>query len=838
MENRAHQDQEKAAKTPQKNKRNVEGIYPLSPSQQGMYVESLVGEGSGVHIEQSCWRIRGCFHAVAFEQAWREIFKRHPILRAAIVAKTVEPLQVVVRDIPLPITIRDVSEKTSEQQRHLVKEHLAQVRRTGFNFTKPPLMALDIFITTEDEFYFCWSMHHILLDGWCIGLVLSELVTLYEGFSKGQYMQLPPARPYWDYLDWLKKQDIGQAQDFWRTLLREWNGPTALGVANKEAPPIANQAASLSESIELSSKLSNNLTLLCQRHRVSLSSLCQAAWGILLSIYSEESRVVFGATVSGRPAELPGVQSMVGLFINTLPVLVSLDGNQTLKDFLSEVQQQQVERQAFEYCSTGQIYEWCELAKSASGSAPLYHSILVVENMPIQVNDEESADAMNVLEVMSQGAQTNYPLVLMVVPGKQLQIKAIFHPAHFLVSDIQLILAQMESLFEHMTEQRQEIPLQDLLSVFQKQAKPIFYNAHSYLHNSSFDGDTTSEEYIAPRYDIELTLARIWQDLLGVKRIGVRDNFFSLGGHSLLVLKLLKSIEQHFQQVLPVASILASPTIETMAQQLREHSLGKRQWSPLVNLRQASSKQDEQVLFCLHPLGGNVLCYGDLAQHLPVNWTVIGIQAPGIEEGQEPFTNLSDMSEYYYQAILSAGYTGPFNFIGYSFGGYLAMELAKRFDSKGETIARLVLLDTPAPSIVSALHKGDRADLLASLFPALDLQPQDLRQLDDLDAQLQAVMQHAQAAQFIPPEFGLAEAKRFFAVCEANHFMPIELEPYKGNVSLLRAQSRAERISQDKSLGWTHLVTGHLQIAWVEGEHETMMSHTYCDVLANAVLET
>jgi thioesterase domain-containing protein len=326
---------------------------------------------------------------------------------------------------------------------------------------------------------------------------------------------------------------------------------------------------------------------------------------------------------------------------------------------------------------------------------------------------------------------------------------------------------------------------------------------------------------VAPRDDIELRLAGIWQRALGVAAAGVHDDFFELGGHSLLVLQLVNDIRAEFGRDLPLSVIFASPTIEALAATLRA-SADPAEWSPLVAVQPRGSRPP---LYCVHPLGGHVLCYADLARQLPPDQPLFGLQAPGMEEGQAPLASIGEMADEYLRRVRARQPAGPYALAGYSFGGYVAYEMAQRLRQAGEKVALLALLDTPAPSVIrGGARPIDSAALLSSLFPVLGLSEDALRASGSEDDQLACVVARAREANLVPPGFTMDEARRYFAVCKTNQAMRADPRPYGGRITLLRATEGAERISADPALGWRALADGGLDVHWVGGRHENMLA--------------
>ena len=212
-------------------KKNIESVYPLSPMQRGMLFHSLYAPESGVYCTQLSCVLEGDLNHSAFEQAWQGVVDTHPILRTAFVWEGLEtPVQVVGKRVTLPIERADWREQTESEQQEQLSALLAADQQRGFQLTKAPLMRLTLVRLSEQRHQLIWNHHHLLLDGWCLPLLLKEVFALYEGLRQGVAVQLPPSRPYKDYIAWLQQQDLGQAESYWREKLKGFTAPTELGL--------------------------------------------------------------------------------------------------------------------------------------------------------------------------------------------------------------------------------------------------------------------------------------------------------------------------------------------------------------------------------------------------------------------------------------------------------------------------------------------------------------------------------------------------------------------------------------------------------------------------------
>ena len=394
---------------------NITDLYELSPMQQGMLFHSLYSPESGIYFEQRSCKLKGNLNISAFKTAWQKVIERHTILRTAFYWEEVEkPLQVVHNQVDLSWIEENWQGLTINQQTDKLEEFLQADRQQGFDLNKPPLMRCALLQIQTSEYYFVWSHHHLLMDGWCNGILLKEVFSFYQAAISGKSLFLPPPRPYRDYIEWLQQQDIALSEQFWRDKLKGFTAPTPL---IKDSRTVTSPQDIVSEEqIRLPIKLTTEIQNLAQENRLTLNTIAQGIWAILLSRYSGENDIVFGATVSGRPPNLPGVESIVGLFINTLPVRVNLSGEEEFLPWLQQLQTQQIEQESFSYSSLIDIQQWSDVPPGVG----LFESLVIFENYPVSIDAVLQGWSDDLQITQARGFErTNYPLSLTVIPGAE-----------------------------------------------------------------------------------------------------------------------------------------------------------------------------------------------------------------------------------------------------------------------------------------------------------------------------------------------------------------------------------------------------------------------------------
>jgi len=429
--------------------KNVEAIYPLSPMQEGMLFHTLAEPESGVYFQQVCFHLRGNVKQQAFEEAWSRVVQRHAVLRTLFLwERDKEPLQIVREEVGVPWTREDWRGLSPAEQERRFDSFLREDRTKGFQLTEAPLLRLALFRTQEDYSLLVFSFHHILLDGWSSPLIMKEVFSCYEALAREQDIRLDRPKHYRDYIAWLKRQDMPKAEAYWRKTLSGFTAPTALPAGRSALKPGAARSAGYEHAVlktQLDAGVSASLQSLARNHQLTINTLVQGAWALLLSRYSNTQDVVYGSTVAGRPADLPGVESMVGLFINTLPVRIQVSPEEMLLPWLKRLQEQQVEARQYEYTPLAQIQVWSEIPRGQA----LFDSILIFENYPLDRSQKSTYAGLEIQDIQVL-ERTNYPLTLEIMMGAQLGITALYDANRLDGATAERILAHLRTVLEEM----------------------------------------------------------------------------------------------------------------------------------------------------------------------------------------------------------------------------------------------------------------------------------------------------------------------------------------------------------------------------------------------------
>ena len=433
---------------------DLEDIYPLSSLQSGMLFHTLYSPDDGVYFEQLTGQIRGQLNISAFSTAWQIVVDRHPILRSAFVWENQEPpIQVVNNSVKFSVTEQDWRDLPPTQQQSQLQKYLSADKKQGFELNVAPLMRFTLIRLDDSTWQWVWSHHHLLLDGWSLPIIFKEVLEIYQSVTKGIPYHLDTVPPYRNYIEWLLIRDRQQAEEFWCEQLAGICEPTPISQKQAETTDVAEFEPYEAIDLRLSDEEFAALQTMAQNHRITLNTLAQGAWALLLQKYGAGEDVLFGATVSGRPPEITDVENMVGLFINTLPMGVKLNPDVTVAAWLQEIQQRQVQMREYEYSKLTDIRQ---IAGFPSGE-PMFESILVFENYPVNESLKNQGEDIQVDNIEFH-ERTNYPLTVAFVPDTGLLLKLNYETKFLSPPAAKLMLQRLRRLLVELA-QKPEVSL-------------------------------------------------------------------------------------------------------------------------------------------------------------------------------------------------------------------------------------------------------------------------------------------------------------------------------------------------------------------------------------------
>ncbi len=527
---------------------NVEDIYNLSPIQKGALLHGLSSANAAdLYITQLVAELGGDVDLEAFESAWRQTVDRHSMLRTGFFWEDLdEPLQVVRERLDLPVTRLDWRDAATEQEsKERLDRFLAQDRAKGFDMSEAPLMRLATMELPGGRAQFVLSFHVLLLDGWSKGLVFKTVYALYTALRDGKTPAAAQSTPFKKYIEWTARQDVSGSESFWRSTL-DGAAPTPIG--GRTAADASGSLRFGEASVYLNADQLERLQAFARSRRLTMNTLIQAAWALLLGRYSGRTDVVFGGAVNGRAPDLTGGEDIVGFLVNTVPVRARIPADRSVGEWLEAFQNEQNELRTHENVPLAAIRDWSDI----KAPAPLFESVILFENWP-------AVEALSLYENLRLVplVRTMYPLTLCVFPqGERYLLYIAYDRNRIADQDAPRVVEDLAALLEGLIE-GVEKPAAELLRA--APGSPAFGAV------GDAPAAAAGRHYVEPATAMEKQVAAHCAEILGLERIGAEDNFFDLGGHSLFAAQLGARLREAYGIELPLHAVFAEPTVAGVA---------------------------------------------------------------------------------------------------------------------------------------------------------------------------------------------------------------------------------------------------------------------------------
>lgn len=518
-------------------RRNIESIYPLAPLQEGILFHTLMApDDAGIYIPQMAYHLEGPIDRPRMRAAWQGVLARHSALRSAIHwEERDQPFQIVYRDLPLSWEELDWQGQDTDQA---LADLFARNRARPFDLRRPPLLRLQLARVGDDRHVLILCHHHLILDGWSTARMLQDVMALYRGAA------LPPARPYADFIRWLKQQDHARSLGFWREYTQDTPGPSIAFGAVGETPRFERREWAFPGD------LADGVQAFCKTGGVTFNTLLQGALGLYVAEKLGRDDIFFGSATAGRPASLAGSTEMVGLFINALPTRARIDRAQTVGQWLTALQTRQAATIEHEHIALRDIQ---------GNLGTLFDCLLVVENYPVTMGDGGGDITLGKVEF---DEWTHFPLTLLVAPGHAGMKLILRHDASVLsANELRAFLTRYVEILRGMIrgpDSRVESLVAPLASL------PPAMPQHT-------DKSDTARP---PETETEREIARIWAEVLKQPPPMATDNFFLSGGHSLLAAKVVTRLGAAFGIDLPVRALFDRPVLADLATHIDAQRIG------------------------------------------------------------------------------------------------------------------------------------------------------------------------------------------------------------------------------------------------------------------------
>lgn len=806
---------------------NIQDIYPLSPMQESMLVHSLATTGTQVNFEQSCMRFVGPLDISALQQAWSFVFDRHPALRTDFHWRGLaKPLQIVRRSALLPFQFETWPAFDDGRLQAL----LDRDRAVGFELDRAPLARLHLIQVARDETYLITSVHHLLVDGWCLAKLEWEVRAAYEAFRSSAKPSMEPVVRYRDYIAWLSEIDRDQVRQYFRERFRE-------PPHQHRIRPVRPQLDFATARLVLDPDASRLLNGLVRRRGVTIGAVAHVAWGLWSAASRGQADTVFCTTVSGRPPAIPGVERIVGLLINNLPVRLQYGPRTRVSDLLDDMTAQLADLQSHAYISPLDVVEVMDAVDRA---ASLFDTLVVVENVLPGTSAWNGADDLKV-EAVHTSLKTAYDLTFVLVPGDRIALSLVLPDGDgtaagqgdAILNEVAAILVALASSIDAPVN---NLPLPQRRTVSER-TDAVIRHDHQPLSRR-------------PRSTLEAIVAETVADFAETE-VDLADDLPSLGLSSLAIVSLAARLGERLGRTVPMTVLLEPRPIAELAA-----ALGKSQaWDAIVPMAGGAG----EPFVCVHPIAGDVSAFLDLARVMPPNLPLWAVQAPGLEPGQSPSESVEALAAANLEALEHRGLPAPRWLGGYSFGGIVAFEMARQLAAVNLKPERVVIIDTPAPlerhSILSTDPEVAEAEWLVRMadvrarFHGIDV----AFALDDLmdrdrACRLAFAVDRLRAAELLPADADIGWMERAHRTGLTNYQAFLNYAPDRNSarsvpLGVIRASTQigddlgelAGKWRDDPTLGWSEFADGPIATRSVEGDHITILTGAGVAEVARAI---
>ncbi len=540
----------------------LEDAYPLTPMQRLFYVMDMAGAGVG--LEQWQFRIDGRLAPHLLRQAFEKVIERHQILRTAFLAPGQhEPIQIVSPVATLPWRDLDWRELDDGARARMLSRELDEDASTGLDLTRPPLMRVSLLRLAEAEWRLVWTTHHLCIDGWSWPRLFKEISVIYAALEEQRSPKLDAAPSFVAYVGWLGRHQ-SSSEAFWKDALAGLAAPTPLPSKSAGASPVSAPGhGTTSRPVELVTKLpravTGSLVMLARANQMTLGTLTQGGWALLLAHYSACDDVLFGASFSGRPEELDGIETLIGPCVTNVPVRATFTRDEPVGALLSRLQRRQLDLNQHQYMPLDII----QSVSSIPWNRRLFDSHVVFQNYQVDSDAGHLGRDARITPV-EMPESTNYALTVVFTPGDELTIKLIYDPKQLGQDTAAAIMADLTHVLAMLGDRALGANIGDVLAALPAAMRG---KAIAVAEGPSMAVARVAPA-VAPRGDIEHKLVAIWRQLLGDKPIGIDDNFFDIGGQSILLVRAHRLIEKDLGRGVPIVALLRFPTIRALAAQL------------------------------------------------------------------------------------------------------------------------------------------------------------------------------------------------------------------------------------------------------------------------------
>ncbi|BAY30101.1 amino acid adenylation domain-containing protein [Nostoc carneum NIES-2107] len=857
------------------------GNLPVSFGQQRLWFLHQFEPNSSSNNMPVVVRFTGNLNVAILEESLREVVRRHEVLRTTFPAVNGKPTQVIATDVSLKLPVIDLQQVPEEQRE--TEAHILATKEAHqpFDLANGPVLRVLLLRLSDREHLLIWNMHSIVCDGASSDVFYQDFTTIYKALSAGLPSPLPPLPvqyadfTHWQH-QWLQGEVLESQVNYWKQKL-EGNLPIIDLPYDHPRPQGAQTYRGDRAALLLPKTLNHALTDLSQKWGATLFMTLLTVFELLLYRYSGQEDLLVSFASAGRGQV--ETERLIGFFSNTLVLRSNLAGNPTFRELLDRVRKDCLEAYSHQDLPFERLIEELKPEQQSRNTSSLFQ-VKFSLNPPWSNGRGMAAVELPDLTITSlfgyiYHGKTKYDLTLVLrEQDNGLGMVFDYNAEMFDTSTVEQMLGHYKTLLEGIVANPDQ-PISEL---------PLLLD-HQVKSSQNLTNNQIEKTFVPAQDSVQIQLTEIWQNFLGIHPIGITDNFFDLGGHSLIAVRLFAEIEKRFGKTLPLSILLQAPTIEQLAHYLRDKSpekqaniekprhlvkdffgkaifkvfkggnypqiteenqtnLETREWLPSSSLVPLQPNGNKPPLFCVHGAGESVLYYRDFANYLGVDQPVYALQAIGVDGKKAPLTRVEKMAAHYIKEIQTIQPQGPYLLGGYSFGGLVVWEMARQLAAQGQKVALLALFDTSNTIRLQANIKPIPTQKRISRHwdNLIEIGPEYiLHQIEGKRSWIDYMVKrklnkltfkaYLNISRFLPYTYRKQVKIKDFNKQAAKEYVP---KAYVGRVTVFRAEERPANNGGvvDPNMGWGELALGGLDIQHVPGNHFSIFNEPYVQSLS------
>ncbi|WP_298500444.1 condensation domain-containing protein, partial [uncultured Algibacter sp.] len=618
----------------------IEAIYPLNTMQNALLFHHLTEKDDRGFLNVECI-IEGSLDIDLLKKSWDLAIERHPVLRTSVHWENIKnPIQVIIPISKVNFNILDWTNFTTTEHKKKLNELKVINKKNSIDFQKNPLSKISLIKVKPNYYYFVWSCHHLLLDGWSSSIILKDVFEFYDSLITGKKLELESIPSYKSYLNWQKKIDTNAAKEFWRNTFKDYKQPFLFNKNQHKTKKL------VQNNIKLSEETSIKVQEIAKAYRITLNTLFQALWALIISKYLNHYDITYGNTVSGRSGDFPNIENITGMFSNVIPVRIKIDFNLSVKDWLKNIQSQQIEARKFEHITINEITEWIE-----TSSNRIFDSLFIFENFPW---DDIRAGNIKIHSSKS-GITTIYPLTLTIKPSVPIDINLISDESIFSLEANHWILNRFEEII-NILGSKKDISIETLYENITSINFKIRTQASEIINKTNV--------IAKPKNKTEFELLKIWKSILKNNNIGLTDNFFEIGGNSILSLQIISKARELGIAISP-NELFENQTIRELADFIENRETKTTKINNFNHLVDVKSLGKLAPLFCIHGGGSHFFYYNALSTYINPDRPLYALQASEVEDNIILHESIIHMANDFVKEIKAVSPKGPYHIMGY-----------------------------------------------------------------------------------------------------------------------------------------------------------------------------